>query len=73
MDVAFDKLLYVAGAGIRGGGFGTDQTSGWPALVVGLATYLIIRLSRKESLKRYERKPKNNWNALSEGVDPTDE
>ena len=41
--------------------------------VVGLATYLIIRLSRKESLKRYERKPKNNWSALSEGVDPTDE
>jgi hypothetical protein len=24
-------------------------------------------------LKKYERKPKNSWNSLSEGVDPTDE
>jgi hypothetical protein len=35
--------------------------------------YALVRLSRKKSAgeSRYERKPKNTWNALSEGEDPT--
>jgi hypothetical protein len=33
--------------------------------------YLLIRLIKKSSKKQYERKPKNQWNSLSDGIDPT--
>ena len=33
----------------------------------------IIRLSKKADSDKYKLKPKNKWNALSEGNDPTDE
>jgi hypothetical protein len=42
-------------------------------LLVWFATYLIIRLSKKADSDRYKLKPKNKWNSLSEGIDPTDE
>ena len=42
-------------------------------LLVALATYLIIRSSKGSDASKYERKPQNNWSALSEGIDPTDE
>jgi len=42
-------------------------------LLVELATYLIIRSSKGSDASKYERKPQNNWSALSEGIDPTDE
>jgi hypothetical protein len=42
-------------------------------ILVGVATYLIIRLSKKADSDKYKLKPKNKWNALSEGNDPTDE
>ena len=42
-------------------------------ILVGIATYLIIRLSKKADSDMYEFKPKNKWHALSEGNDPTDE
>jgi len=40
---------------------------------MAFAIYLIIRLSKKSSASRYEKKSKNTWSSLSEGVDPTDE
>ena len=42
-------------------------------LIMAFAIYLIIRLSKKGSSSRYEKKSKNKWSSLSEGVDPTDE
>jgi hypothetical protein len=42
-------------------------------IIVCLAVFLIIRLSRKDATKKYELKPKNKWNSLSEGIDPTNE
>jgi flagellar biogenesis protein FliO len=42
-------------------------------LIIGFAAFLIMRLSRKEATKKYELKPKNKWNSLSEGIDPTNE
>ena len=42
-------------------------------ILVGLSTYLIIKLSKKAGSDKYKLKPKNKWNALSEGHDPTDE
>jgi hypothetical protein len=42
-------------------------------LIIGLATFLIVKSSRKDSTKKYELKPKNTWNSLSEGIDPTNE
>jgi hypothetical protein len=42
-------------------------------LIISLAVFLIIRLSRKDATKKYEMKPKNKWNSLSEGIDPTNE
>jgi hypothetical protein len=42
-------------------------------LIICLAVFLIIRLSRQDTSKKYEMKPKNKWNTLSEGIDPTDE
>jgi lipopolysaccharide export LptBFGC system permease protein LptF len=42
-------------------------------LVIAISAFLIIRLSKKSSSNRYEKKSKNQWNSLSEGVDPTDE
>ena len=42
-------------------------------LIISLAIFLILRLSRKDATKKYEMKPKNKWNSLSEGIDPTNE
>lgn len=42
-------------------------------ILVGLSSYLIIKLSKKAGSDKYQLKPKNKWNALSEGQDPTDE
>jgi hypothetical protein len=42
-------------------------------ILVGLSTYLIIKLSKKAGSDKYKLKPKNRWNALSEGHDPTDD
>jgi len=42
-------------------------------LIISLAVFLIIRLSSKDATKKYEMKPKNKWNSLSEGIDPTNE
>ena len=42
-------------------------------LLVALATNLIIKSSKRSATSKYERKPQNNWSALSEGIDPTDE
>ena len=42
-------------------------------VIIISATFLIIRLSRKDATKKYEMNPKNKWNSLSEGIDPTDE
>ena len=41
--------------------------------LVAIATYLIIRLSRRTNSDRYQAKPKNKWTQLSEGKDPTDD
>jgi hypothetical protein len=42
-------------------------------LLVAISTYLITRLSKHANSNKYERKEKNTWNSLSEGIDPTDE
>jgi len=42
-------------------------------LLAALLTFFIFKLSKRTNLKKYERKPKNSWNSLSEGIDPTDE
>jgi len=42
-------------------------------IIISLAIFLIIRLGRKDATKKHEMKPKNNWNSLSEGIDPTNE
>jgi len=42
-------------------------------ILVGFSTYLIFKLSKKAGSDKYKLKPKNKWNALSEGKDPTDE
>jgi hypothetical protein len=42
-------------------------------ILVGLSTYLILKLSKKAGSDKYKLKPKNRWNALSEGHDPTDD
>lgn len=42
-------------------------------ILVGLSSYLILKLSKKAGSDKYKLKPKNKWNALSEGQDPTDE
>lgn len=42
-------------------------------LVVVVAGFLIIRLSKKNVMSKYEKNPKNKWNSLSQGIDPTDE
>ena len=42
-------------------------------ILVGVSTYLILKLSKKAGSDKYKLKPKNKWNALSDGNDPTDE
>lgn len=42
-------------------------------VVIIIAGFLIIRLSRRGAMNKYEKKPKSKWNSLSQGVDPTDE
>jgi large-conductance mechanosensitive channel len=42
-------------------------------IIIAFAIYLIIRLSKKNTSNRYDKKSRNNWSSLSEGVDPTDE
>ena len=42
-------------------------------ILVGFSTYLIFKLGKKAGSDKYKLKPKNKWNALSEGNDPTDE
>jgi hypothetical protein len=42
-------------------------------ILVGFSTYLIFKLSKRAGSDKYKLKPKNKWNALSEGNDPTDE
>ncbi|MFM8628062.1 MAG: hypothetical protein ACKOCP_04675 [Candidatus Nanopelagicus sp.] len=42
-------------------------------LGVLVAAFLIIRLSNKNAMSKYEKNPKNKWNSLSQGIDPTDE
>ncbi len=40
-------------------------------LSVLIVSYFIYRISRRGISKRYERKPKNSWSSLTEGIDPT--
>jgi hypothetical protein len=42
-------------------------------ILVLVATYLILRLSKRANSERYQVKPKNKWRLLSEGKDPTDD
>jgi hypothetical protein len=42
-------------------------------IIIFIAAFLILRLSKRESMSKYEKKPQSKWNSLSEGVDPTDE
>ncbi|MCX6449667.1 MAG: hypothetical protein NTV41_04025 [Actinobacteria bacterium] len=42
-------------------------------ILIAGAIYLIIRLNKRSASTKYERKPQNNWSALSDGIDPTDE
>lgn len=42
-------------------------------IIVLIAGFLITRLGKRGAMNKYEKKPKNKWNSLSEGVDPTDE
>ena len=42
-------------------------------VIIFIAGFLIHRLSKRGLVSKYEKKPQNKWNSLSEGVDPTDE
>lgn len=42
-------------------------------LLAIITIYLIVRSSKRASSNKYERKPKDSWNSLSEGIDPTDD
>ena len=42
-------------------------------IIIFIAAFLILRLSKRGSMSKYEKKPQSTWNSLSEGVDPTDE
>jgi len=42
-------------------------------IIIFIAAFLILRLSMRGSMNKYEKKPQSKWNSLSEGVDPTDE
>jgi hypothetical protein len=41
------------------------------ALAIVLIGYAISMINKNVSSSRYERKPKDQWNRLSEGDDPT--
>lgn len=42
-------------------------------IIIFVAGFLILRLSKRGAMNKYDKKPRNKWNSLSEGVDPTDE
>jgi hypothetical protein len=41
--------------------------------LVLISAFLISKLSKNSGSEKYNLKPKNRWNMLSEGTDPTDE
>lgn len=43
------------------------------ALAIIFIGYAISLMNKGSNSQRYERKAKNQWNALSNGEDPTDE
>ena len=42
-------------------------------IIIFVAGFLILRLSKRGAMSKYDKKPQSKWNSLSEGVDPTDE
>ena len=42
-------------------------------IIIFVAGFLILRLSKRGAMNKYDKKPQSKWNSLSEGVDPTDE
>jgi hypothetical protein len=42
-------------------------------VLVLISAFLISKLSKNSGSGKYNLKPKNQWNMLSEGTDPTDE
>jgi len=43
------------------------------ALAIFFIGYAISILNKGSNSKKYERKAKNQWNSLTDGLDPTDE
>lgn len=43
------------------------------AIAIFLIGYAISMINKGSTSTRYERKPRDQWNTLSEGEDPTDE
>ena len=42
-------------------------------IIILVAGFLILRLSKRGAMSKYDKKSQSKWNSLSEGVDPTDE
>lgn len=42
-------------------------------LLVIFAIFLILRINKGANSQKYKKRPKNKWQLLSEGKDPTDD